>query len=77
MTISLQTIKTATKKSFFLSICLALVVALLPACSTQQEGEVGAAAPDFTLPSIDGTSVSLADYKGEKPVLLYFHMAVG
>lgn len=33
-------------------------------------------APAFTLPSSDGSQVSLADYAGQ-PVLLYFHMANG
>ncbi len=33
-------------------------------------------APDFTLEDATGGEVSLADYSG-KPVLLYFHMAVG
>jgi len=31
-------------------------------------------APAFTLPSSDGSTVSLSDYAGQ-PVLLYFHMA--
>ena len=34
-------------------------------------------APAFTLPSADGSTVSLSDYNGKQPVLLYFHMAVG
>lgn len=38
---------------------------------------VGDPAPAFNLPSADGGEVSLADYMGEQPVLLYFHMAVG
>lgn len=43
---------------------------------SQAAGEVagGAAdlAPDFTLQSLDGQSISLADYRGEKPVVLDF-----
>jgi len=38
---------------------------------------VGDSAPAFSLPSVDGGEVALADYTGQKPVLLYFHMAVG
>ena len=38
---------------------------------------LGEAAPDFTLPTAGGGMVSLADYKGKQPVLLFFHMAVG
>ena len=34
--------------------------------------EVGAKAPDFTLPDAEGNSVSLADFTGKK-VVLYFY----
>lgn len=34
--------------------------------------ETGDPAPDFTLPSIDGTDVSLSKYKGKKNVVLSF-----
>ena len=36
----------------------------------------GSPAPDFTLPESGGGQVGLADFSG-RPVLLYFHMAVG
>jgi cytochrome oxidase Cu insertion factor (SCO1/SenC/PrrC family) len=39
--------------------------------------KVGDEAPDFTLPSAGGEEVSLADYRGEKAVLLYFSMGPG
>ena len=43
-----------------------------PAATTAVENR----APAFTLPSSDGSTVSLSDYAGQ-PVLLYFHMANG
>jgi peroxiredoxin Q/BCP len=36
--------------------------------------EPGQSAPDFTLPAADGSSVSLADYRG-RPVIVYFYPA--
>ena len=34
---------------------------------------VGDTAPDFTLPSQSGESVTLSSFQGEKPVVLYFY----
>ena len=34
---------------------------------------VGERAPDFTLPAGDGRSVSLADFRGKKAVVLFFY----
>ncbi len=34
---------------------------------------VGEPAPDFTLPDASGRSVTLADYRGKKPVVLVFY----
>lgn len=39
--------------------------------------EVGAEAPNFELPAAQGGDVSLADFAGKKPVLLYFSMGPG
>jgi peroxiredoxin Q/BCP len=35
--------------------------------------DVGQRAPDFTLPAGDGRSVSLADFRGKKVVVLFFY----
>lgn len=57
---------------------LALVALMLAACGAAG-GELspGDEAPAFTLPAATGEDVSLGDYTGEQPVLLYFHMAGG
>ena len=50
------------------------VIALngLLGADTQTTPQVGQAAPDFSLPSVEGRSISLKDYKG-KWVVLYFY----
>ena len=36
--------------------------------------EVGDMAPDFTLPAHTGEAVTLSDYRGDKNVILSFHI---
>lgn len=36
--------------------------------------EVGQPAPDFTLPAHNGDNVTLSQYKGQKNVVLSFHL---
>jgi hypothetical protein len=80
-----QIMNSANKQSRRLSInrptmaffVIFLVSILAQACSSQADLAVGDQAPGFTLPSATGTDVSLSDYTGEGPVLLYFHMALG
>ena len=55
---------------------LLMLGATLIGCGGSDAVEVGADAPDFTLPDALGGEVALADYSGQ-PVLLFFHMAVG
>jgi len=50
---------------------------LLVACGGQDGLNISDKAPDFSLPSTSGETISLSDYEGKTPVLLYFHMAVG
>ena len=40
---------------------------------TKVKVDVGSKAPDFTLPSQSGEMVSLEDFLGEKPVVLFFY----
>jgi peroxiredoxin Q/BCP len=57
----------------FLGVLLSLVaVSGMQGAGTQTPPQVGQPAPDFTLPSAEGGSVSLKDYKG-KWVVLYFY----
>ena len=41
--------------------------------SNAQPLRVGAPAPEFTLPSSTGVDVSLSDFRGKQPVVLYFY----
>ena len=65
-------------RPIILLIFLLFTSMFLQACSSQvDELAVNDPAPDFSLPSSTGDNVSLSDFSGEKPVLLYFHMAMG
>ncbi len=44
----------------------------LPPTDSELKVSVGQQAPDFSLPSISGETVSLSDYKGRKNVMLTF-----
>lgn len=71
-------ITTSRLRRFFLIISMGLVAILITACGTPETGlEAGDRAPDFSLQAADGDTVSLSEYRGEQPVLLYFHMALG
>jgi cytochrome oxidase Cu insertion factor (SCO1/SenC/PrrC family) len=70
------------KRNPLLLVLSLAIMLLLQACGGGGDGDdveginVGAKAPDFTLPSATGEEVSLDDYDNQ-PVLLYFHMAMG
>ncbi len=36
--------------------------------------DIGQSAPDFTLPAHDGETVTLSQYRGQKNVILSFHI---
>ena len=46
---------------------------LLDLFSGASELKVGDPAPDFTLPDRNGRQIRLSDYRGKKPVVLYFY----
>src|SRR5207253_9462382 len=60
------------KKSLLSAIVGFTTVALMQGADTQTQPAAGAAAPDFSLPTSDGSQVSLKDFKG-KWVVLYFY----
>ncbi len=73
-----------SSRCLFGTTLLVAVALAAVACGSGGHGEtdagpvrVGAAAPDFTLASAQGGTVSLASYRGHKPVRLYFSMGPG
>jgi cytochrome oxidase Cu insertion factor (SCO1/SenC/PrrC family) len=61
----------------FLITFIFFSTSILVACgSSEGTLAVGDTAPDFSLTTADNSVVSINDYSG-KPVLLYFHMALG
>jgi hypothetical protein len=52
----------------------------LSACASSRGGEslaVGQRAPAFTLPSANGSTVSISEFRSKQAVLLYFSMGPG
>jgi len=66
----------AKRQSIIILLLVALLALTLQSCDKAGLA-VGDTAPAFTLPTSTGGAVSLADYKDQQPVLLYFHMALG
>ena len=64
-------------RGFVLAVAALVAGILLGACAPAEDGlSVDDRAPAFELPATSGDTVALSDYKG-RPVLLFFHMAVG
>jgi hypothetical protein len=66
--------KPIMKRIFPLLLALQLLLACARQTSTPESLDQ---APGFELVATDGRTVALADYTGQQPVLLFFHMAVG
>jgi hypothetical protein len=54
-------------------IMLQLLIALVVGLAVASAVEVGERAPDFTLQSTTGKTISLSQFKGKKNVLLQFY----
>lgn len=74
------------KRTYLLFVLGVLLALALPACGgSEGEGStpseevvrVGEPAPDFELSSVQHGQVSMAEFRGRKPVLLYFSMGPG
>lgn len=58
------------------ALIIGIIVAIALITSQPTTSSDVRVAPDFTLPASDGSSVSLADFRGE-PVVLYFNEGAG
>lgn len=63
-------------KGIFLTMIFVLILSLFACKGSGNILSVGDQAPNFELPTTDGSIISLSDFYGQ-PVLLYFHMAMG
>jgi cytochrome oxidase Cu insertion factor (SCO1/SenC/PrrC family) len=64
-------------RGFALAVATLAAGFLIGACAPAEDGlSVGDRAPAFELTSTAGDRVALSDFEG-RPVLLFFHMAVG
>ena len=57
---------------FFLMLFLTVPVCLTAGAAGESKAATAFAAPDFDLQDLKGSHVTLGQFKGEKPVLLYF-----
>ncbi len=57
---------------FLSSILLITVLICLSASAEENNAATELTAPDFELQNLQGSNVSLSQFKGQKPVLLYF-----
>jgi peroxiredoxin len=67
-------LKTARKLAalFLSSILFITFLICFPAIADESKTAPASIAPDFVLKDLKGSDVSLSQFKGEKPVLLYF-----
>lgn len=68
----------STKYRTLIGIFLVCLFLLVGCSSSDSEGlDIGHDAPVFSAQSAEGSTISISDFKGKQPVLLFFHMAVG
>lgn len=66
-----MTIKRCRIKSILIILATILLLAGIAGCAVPEGSQVGDKAPDFTLATLDGGQIRLADLKG-KPVVIAF-----
>jgi cytochrome oxidase Cu insertion factor (SCO1/SenC/PrrC family) len=65
--------KTETPSAKFSVVLFLLLIGMLIGSAVATAVEVGEPAPDFTLQSTTGKSISLSQFKGKKNVLIEFY----
>jgi predicted small lipoprotein YifL len=65
------------RRRLILIALVLMMVTILLGCGSQGELSEGDKAPDFSLQSSAGDTVSLAQATADGPALLFFHMAQG
>lgn len=61
----------------YLAVALVTLACTGGGQASDEDAQVGRKAPKFSLMSASGEEVSLEDYLGQRPVLLYFSMGPG
>jgi len=71
------TITLALLAAAFVGVAAVLIFAFRTSGGESPKTPVNGAAPDFTLPSVDGQSLTLSSFRGKSNVLLFFNEGYG
>lgn len=64
--------KRSAKLLFSFILSMTMLIGLPALAAEEDQAKPNVAAPDFQLDDLNGTNVTLSQFKGQKPVLLYF-----